>query len=78
MGLFKSDSVAAAFPAILFVLSAGTTDAGVDTGGGITAVQLAIGILVFLAYAVNHFRGTIRSLLRSLFAEGERRQGTGS
>jgi hypothetical protein len=62
-------------PGSLFVLLAQTSEAGADQGDGVTAVQLAVGILVFLAYAVNHYRARIRALLGGLFSGGQRPRG---
>jgi hypothetical protein len=53
-----------------------TAEHSVDQSGGITAWQLAIGILVFGLYVANHYRSRIRDVLRSIFSRGQRSPGT--
>ena len=71
MKRFESLNVMAVVPGSFFVLLAQTSDASADQGDGVTAVQLAVGILVFLAYAINHYRARIRALLGGLFSGGQ-------
>ncbi len=75
MKLFKPETLASGLPAFLFMSFSGTADGSVDQAGSITALQLAVGILVFALYAVSHFRDRITTFLKSFFG-GERREGT--
>ena len=70
MKLIKPRAVPAVAFGFLPAVFAGAASANADQGGGITALQLATGILVFALYAGNHFKDRIRSFLRKALSRG--------
>ena len=70
MKLIGPQEVSAVASGFLPVVFAGAASASVDQGDGITALQLATGILVFALYAGNHFKDRIRAFLRKALSRG--------
>lgn len=62
-------------PASFYLMSRNMTDAAFSHGNGITAPQLAIGILVGVLYTANHFKGRIKTFFKDLSSKNKRGEG---
>ena len=64
-------------PASFYLMSRNIADASIIQGNGITALQLAIAILVGALYTANHFKSRIKTFFKALFSKTKRGEGTG-
>jgi hypothetical protein len=61
-----------------YLMSRNMTDAPLSHGNGITALQLAIAVLVGALYTANHFKGRIKTFLNARLPKVGRGEGTKS
>jgi len=54
-----------------YLMSRNMTDAAFSHGNGITALQLAIAVLVGALYTANHFKGRIKTFLSTRLKVGK-------
>jgi len=59
-------------PAYIYLMSSNMTDAAFSHGNGITALQLAIAVLVGALYTANHFKGRIKTFFKYLSSKSRK------
>jgi len=59
-------------PASIYLMSSNMTDAAFSHGNGITALELAIALLVGALYTANHFKGRIKTFFKHLSSKSRK------
>ena len=59
-------------PASIYLMSSNMTDAAFSHGNVITALELAIALLVGALYTANHFKGRIKTFFKHLSSKSRK------
>ena len=77
MKYFTHASIAAFIPAVAYLASPETADAGFNEGTGGAALKVIVAVLVGGLFAYNHYKSRINTFIKNLFSREEKGTRTG-